>query len=237
MRYSWVPTRLRRQPGWHNCSIRWATALSSKAAGLCDNITFPARSDGQQMQRFRLSPSSGRHSVATGVGSASGDHQSPGGSDVIIVGGGGHGFLGAAYSCAKQHGIRNVAVAGARLRIGGGNSGRNTTIVRANYLLRRKRGAVRALGRKLLGRAGPGAEFTMSCSRSAAGGSCQAHTVHDVQSFKRHVHANRLQGIDNEWDDARAGRAILPAAERRPGCASYPVLGAALQRQGRHGPA
>ena len=51
--------------------------------------------------------------------------------DVIIIGGGGHG-LATAYYLAKVHGIRNVAVL-ERSWIGGGNTGRNTTIVRSNY--------------------------------------------------------------------------------------------------------
>ena len=53
--------------------------------------------------------------------------------DVIIIGGGGHG-LSTAYYLAKEHGITNVAVL-EKGYLGGGNVGRNTTIVRANYLL------------------------------------------------------------------------------------------------------
>ena len=52
--------------------------------------------------------------------------------DAIIVGGGGHG-LGAAYYLAKEHGIRNIAVL-EKGWLGGGNTGRNTTIIRSNYL-------------------------------------------------------------------------------------------------------
>ncbi len=55
------------------------------------------------------------------------------GYDIIIVGGGGHG-LAAAYYLAKVHGITNVAVLEKRW-IGSGNAGRNTTIIRSNYLL------------------------------------------------------------------------------------------------------
>src|SRR3979490_1387464 len=51
--------------------------------------------------------------------------------DVIIVGGGGHG-LATAYYLAKEHGIRKVAVI-ERGWLGGGNTGRNTTVVRSNY--------------------------------------------------------------------------------------------------------
>ena len=53
--------------------------------------------------------------------------------DVIIIGGGGHG-LATAYYLAKNHGITNVAVI-EKGWIGGGNVGRNTTIIRSNYLL------------------------------------------------------------------------------------------------------
>src|SRR4051812_8842 len=52
--------------------------------------------------------------------------------DVVIVGGGGHG-LATAYYLAKNHGVRNVAIVEAGW-LGGGNTGRNTTIVRSNYL-------------------------------------------------------------------------------------------------------
>ena len=53
--------------------------------------------------------------------------------DVVIIGGGGHG-LATAYYLAKVHGIRNVAVL-EKSWIGGGNTGRNTTLVRSNYRL------------------------------------------------------------------------------------------------------
>src|ERR671926_1074841 len=66
---------------------------------------------------------------------------------------------------------------------------------------------------------------------SARGVMMLAHTVHDVQVFKRHVHANRLNGVDNEWLTPEQAKEFCPplniAANMR-----YPVLGAALQRRG-----
>ena len=53
--------------------------------------------------------------------------------DIIIVGGGGHG-LGTAYYLAKEHGLKNIAVI-EKGWLGGGNAGRNTTIIRSNYMM------------------------------------------------------------------------------------------------------
>jgi sarcosine oxidase subunit beta len=58
-----------------------------------------------------------------------------------------------------------------------------------------------------------------------------AHTVHDIQVFKRHVHANRLNGIDNEWLTAEETKEFCPPINLDASM-RYPVLGAALQRRG-----
>jgi sarcosine oxidase subunit beta len=58
-----------------------------------------------------------------------------------------------------------------------------------------------------------------------------AHNVHDVQSFKRHIHANRLNGVDNEWLTPEEAKEYCPPLNIDPD-ARYPVLGAALQRRG-----
>jgi sarcosine oxidase subunit beta len=58
-----------------------------------------------------------------------------------------------------------------------------------------------------------------------------AHTIHDVQVFKRHVHANRLAGIDNEWLTPEQAKEFCPPLNIAPGM-RYPILGAALQRRG-----
>src|SRR5437764_10588278 len=57
-----------------------------------------------------------------------------------------------------------------------------------------------------------------------------AHTVHDAQVFKRHVHANRVNGVDNEWLTPEQAKSFCPPLNI--GDIRYPVLGAALQRRG-----
>lgn len=145
--------------------------------------------------------------------------------DVIIIGGGGHG-LGAAYYLAREHGIRRIAVL-EKGWIGGGNTGRNTTIIRSNYLFSES-AAYYDHSLKLWENLSQ--ELNYNVMFSPRGCMMLAHTVHDVQVFKRHVHANRLDGIDNEWLSPEQARAFCPplniAANMR-----YPILGASLQRR------
>jgi sarcosine oxidase subunit beta len=146
--------------------------------------------------------------------------------DAIIVGGGGHG-LAAAYYLAKKYGIRNVAVL-EKGWIGGGNTGRNTTIIRSNYLYDESAflydHAVKLWD-------GLSKELNYNIMYSKRGVMMLAHNVHDVQSIKRHIHANRLNGVDNEWLSAAEAKAYCPPLSIDPG-ARHPVLGAALQRRG-----
>lgn len=146
--------------------------------------------------------------------------------DAVIVGGGGHG-LGAAYYLAKQHGMRNVAVL-EKGWIGGGNTGRNTTIIRSNYLFDES-AALYDHSVKLWESLSQ--ELNYNVMFSQRGVMMLAHNVHDVQVFKRHVHANRANGVDNEWLTAEEAKAFCPPLNIAPGM-RYPVLGAALQRRG-----
>ena len=146
--------------------------------------------------------------------------------DVVVVGAGGHG-LATAYYLAKEHGITNVAVL-EKGWLGGGNTGRNTTIIRSNYLWEESE-AIYEHALKLwetLSR-----ELNYNVMYSPRGVMMLAHNVHDVQVFKRHVHANRLAGIDNEWLSPEAAKAFCPPLNISKDL-RYPVLGAALQRRG-----
>ena len=146
--------------------------------------------------------------------------------DVVIVGAGGHG-LATAYYLAKEHGIRNVAVL-EKGWLGGGNTGRNTTIIRSNYLWEESE-AIYEHALKLWETLSD--ELNYNIMYSPRGVMMLAHSVHDIQVFKRHVHANRLAGIDNEWLTPAEAKAFCPPLNISSGL-RYPVLGAALQRRG-----
>ncbi len=146
--------------------------------------------------------------------------------DALIIGGGAHG-LGAAYYLAKEHGLTNIAVL-EKGWIGGGNSGRNTTIIRSNYLYDES-AALYEHAVKLW--EGLSQELNYNVMFSQRGVLMLAHNTHDVQSFKRHVYANRLNGIDNEWLTPDEAKAFCPPLNISPDL-RYPVMGAALQRRG-----
>jgi len=146
--------------------------------------------------------------------------------DAVIVGGGGHG-LATAYYLAKEHGVTNVAVL-EKGWIGGGNTGRNTTIIRSNYLCDES-AAIYEHALKLW--QSLSAELNYNVMFSQRGVMMLAHNQHDVQSLKRHVYANRLNGIDNEWLTPEQAKAFCPPLSISPKI-RYPVVGAALQRRG-----
>ena len=146
--------------------------------------------------------------------------------DAVIIGAGGHG-LGTAYYLAKEHGLANIAVV-EKGWLGGGNTGRNTTIIRSNYLWEESE-AIYEHSLKLW--EGLSNELNYNVMYSPRGVMMLAHTVHDIQVFKRHVHANSLAGIDNEWLTPEQAKEFCPPLNISRDL-RYPVLGAALQRRG-----
>jgi sarcosine oxidase, subunit beta len=145
--------------------------------------------------------------------------------DALIVGGGGHG-LGAAYYLASEHRLGNIAVL-EKGWIGGGNTGRNTTIIRSNYLFPE---SAALYDHALQMWEGLAQALNYNVMFSPRGVLMLAHTVHDEQVFKRHVHANRAAGVDNEWLTPAEAQAFCPPLNI--GDIRYPVRGAALQRRG-----
>jgi sarcosine oxidase subunit beta len=177
-----------------------------------------------------------RFSIRTLLAEAAGGHQGWGRQwrspeprshyDIVIVGAGGHG-LATAYYLAKVHGVTNVAVI-EKGWLGGGNTGRNTTIIRSNYLYDES-AAIYEHAVKLW--EGLSQELNYNVMFSQRGVMMLAHNQHDIQSFKRHIYANRLNGVDNEWLTTEEAKAFCPPLNISR-TIRYPVLGAALQRRG-----
>jgi sarcosine oxidase, subunit beta len=146
--------------------------------------------------------------------------------DVVIVGGGGHG-LATAYYLAKEHGIANVAVL-EKGWLGGGNTGRNTTVVRSNYLWDE---SAHLYEHSLKIWEGLAQELNFNVMFSQRGLMSLAHTPHEMRELSRRVNAIRLNGIDSEILDIPAIKAFCPVLNTDPK-ARFPVLGASLQRRG-----
>ena len=112
---------------------------------------------------------------------------------VIVVGGGGHG-LATAYYLARNHGITDVAVV-EKGWLGGGNTGRNTTIVRSNYMLE---GNAHFYEHSLKLWEGLSEDLNYNVMFSQRGVLNLAHSVSQMDAFARRGNAMRLNGIDAE---------------------------------------
>jgi sarcosine oxidase subunit beta len=146
--------------------------------------------------------------------------------DVVIVGGGGHG-LATAYYLAKEHGITNVAVL-EKGWIGGGNTGRNTTIIRSNYLWDE---SARLYDKSLQLYEGMAQDLNFNVMLSQRGVLNLAHNLHDLREINRRVSAIRLNGIDSEMLDTEQVQRMVPILDCSKD-ARYPILGASLQKRG-----
>lgn len=146
--------------------------------------------------------------------------------DVIVIGGGGHG-LATAYYLASEHGIRNVAVL-EKNWIGGGNTGRNTTIVRSNYLWDE---SAHLYEKSLRLWEGLSQKLNYNVMFSQRGVMNLGHTLQDMRDIERRSNANYLNGIDSEVLRPEQIRQIVPIMNTSPH-ARYPVLGASFQRRG-----
>ena len=144
---------------------------------------------------------------------------------MIIVGGGGHG-LAAAYYLAKNHGVKNVAVL-ERGWIGGGNTGRNTTIVRSNYLFPES-ARLYDFSLKLYESLSQELNFNIMLSQRAL--VMLAHSRHDLDSMSRWANAMRMNGIAAELVTAAEVGAMAPALDLSAN-ARLPVLGGFVQRR------
>jgi len=145
--------------------------------------------------------------------------------DVVVVGGGGHG-LATAHHLAKQHGIKNVAVVEKGF-IGGGNVGRNTTIIRSNYLLP---GNIPFYEASLKLWEGLEQEINFNAMVSQRGVLNLFHSDGERDAAVRRGNAMRLHGVDAELLDREAVRRLLPGADMDT--ARFPIMGGLMQWRG-----
>ena len=146
--------------------------------------------------------------------------------DAIIVGGGGHG-LATAYYLAKEHSIRRVAVL-EKGWIGGGNTGRNTTIVRSNYLWDE---SAHLYEKSLKLWEGLSQELNFNVMFSQRGVMNLGHTLQDMRDIVRRSSANQLNGIDSEVLTPTQIKDLEPTINISQQ-ARYPILGASFQPRG-----
>ena len=148
--------------------------------------------------------------------------------DVVVVGGGGHG-LATAYYLAAKHGMTNVAVV-EKGWLGGGNTGRNTTIIRSNYLFDESA----ALYNHALGLwKGLSQELNYNIMFSPRGVMMLAHTVHDVQVVQAPRPRQPAERRRQRLAGAGGGKAFCPPLNiERDRALSDPGRGAAAV--GRH---
>jgi len=146
--------------------------------------------------------------------------------DVIIIGGGGHG-LATAYYLAKECGINNVAVV-EKGYIGGGNTGRNTTIIRSNYL-RDEASSLYEHALKLW--EGISEDLNFNVMFSQRGVYNLGHSLQNMRDIERRVNANVLNGVDAVVVDANEIKQQIPIINTSKN-ARYPIMGASYQARG-----
>ncbi|MDF1794693.1 MAG: sarcosine oxidase subunit beta family protein [Thalassobaculaceae bacterium] len=146
--------------------------------------------------------------------------------DVVIIGGGGHG-LATAYYLARNHGITNVAVV-EKGWIGGGNAGRNTTIVRSNYMLD---GNAHFYEHSLKLWEGLSRDLNYNVMFSQRGVLNLAHNDGQMDAYARRGNLMRLNGIDAELLDREGVRKLYPHLDFSRE-ARWPIYGGLLQARG-----
>ncbi|MCM2477376.1 sarcosine oxidase subunit beta family protein [Rhizobium sp. CG5] len=146
--------------------------------------------------------------------------------DVVIIGGGGHG-LATAYYLAKNYGIANIAVL-EKGWIGGGNAGRNTAIVRSNYLLTPNS---HFYEHSLKLWEGLSADLEFNVMFSQRGMVNIAHSNAELSALHRRGNAMRLNGVDAELLSLPDLGALMPGLDLSPQ-ARFPIVGGLIQKRG-----
>ena len=146
--------------------------------------------------------------------------------DVVIIGGGGQG-LATAYYLAKKYGINNIAVL-EKGWLGGGNTGRNTTVVRSNYFYPE---STRFFNHSLNLYEGLTHELNYNLMLSQMGILTLAHSRHEMDMLRRWATSIQVQGVDSELLSREQIGKEVPAINLSPD-ARYPIVGGFTQRRG-----
>ena len=139
--------------------------------------------------------------------------------DVVVVGGGGHGTA-IAYYLAARHGIRNVAIL-EKGYLGGGNTARNTAVIRSNYLTEESVAFYRESLRLFRGLSN---ELDFNILLENRGQLTLAHSDADIRGFRSRAEVNRHLGVRSDLVDEQGVRELAPEL-RMDDAARYPVLG------------
>jgi sarcosine oxidase, subunit beta len=146
--------------------------------------------------------------------------------DVVIIGGGGHG-LAAAYYLARDHGITNVCVL-EKGYLGGGNTGRNTTIIRSNYLTP---AGVKFYDHSVRLWQDLSQDFDLNLFYSTRGHYTLAHTDAAMRTMRHRAEVNKHYGVKSELVGPDAIARAVPMMDMS--CAGHaPVLGALYHEPG-----
>lgn len=137
--------------------------------------------------------------------------------DVVIIGGGGHG-VATAYYLAKYHGITNVAIL-EKGYLGGGNTARNTAVIRSNYLTSE---GVKFYKESVDMFKGLSNEFDFNIMYSSRGQLTLAHTDSTVRSFRQRTEVNTHFGGKTELIDPQQIKELVPTLNMNP--ADMPIL-------------
>jgi len=146
--------------------------------------------------------------------------------DVVILGGGGHG-LATAYYLAKNHGVTNVAVV-EKGWIGGGNSGRNTTVVRSDYMFSES-AAMYDFALRLY--EGAARDLNFNIMLSQRGYMTLIHSQHMLEAAQHKVNWLACNGIDSEIISRDKLRRMVPLLNMSDSVRN-PILGAFYQQRG-----
>ena len=146
--------------------------------------------------------------------------------DAVIIGGGGHG-LATAYYLASVHNMTNIAVI-EKGWLGGGNTGRNTTIIRSNYMWDES-AAIYDHALKLW--EGLAQDLNFNIMFSQRGVLTIAHSWGELREMSRRVHAIRLNGIDSDILTPEQIKKFVPCINTDQNI-RYPIMGGFLQKRG-----